>query len=295
MVTAINESAHAPAFSADLAAALTPDSVAWRKASDFRGFLLAGRALVLQVSYPTVANGVREHSDYQSDPWSRLMRTLDFLQGVLYSDDPESVAAGMRAMHKKIKGTAPDGTQYHALEPEAFTWVHSTLVESMVAVHDAFGRPLTSYERERFYAEMRGIGGLYGVRERDLPEDWNGFMEYYDWMVEERLGDNDVVQGVLETIATPARPLRQIPRGVWRAAFWPASRALWVGTVGWLPARLREKLGVSLTPGDRRLMGVMRGFARGIEPIMPERLKVFGPSYLKLRERYGPPAQLPAG
>lgn len=293
-MTAANTPTQTPSFSADLAAALSTDSVAWSKASDFRGFLLAGRALLLQVAHPTVGAGVLEHSDYKSDPWGRLIRTLDFLNGVLYSDDAEGVALRMREMHKKIKGTAADGTRYHALEPEAFTWVHSTLVESMVAAHEFFGRPLTGYERDRFYAEMRGVGALYGVRERDLPEDWDGFMEYYDWMIEERLEDNQAVRDVLETMTAPARPDRRIPQGVWKLIAAPASRVLYMGTVGTLPDGLRQKLNLAWTGGDQRLLNAISLTTRGVEPVIPERLRVFGPSYLKLRDRYGPPPALPA-
>ncbi|MEA2347972.1 MAG: hypothetical protein QOG62_1759 [Thermoleophilaceae bacterium] len=288
-MTATESPSPVPSFSADLAAALTPQSLAWRTASDFRGFLLAGRALLLQVAHPTVGAGVSEHSDFKADPWGRLIRTLDFLNGVLYSDDAEGVAARMRAMHKTIKGVKPDGTRYHAMEPEAFTWVHATLVESMAAANQAFAKPLTLTELDRFYYEMRGVGALYGVRERDLPEDWKGFMEYYDWMIDERLENNDSVQDVLATMGKPARPHRAIPKGLWNFASRPASKALWVGTMGLIPARLRERFGAEWTAGDERILRVMKSTARGVDPVVPDSLRVFGPRYLQLRGRYGPP------
>jgi uncharacterized protein (DUF2236 family) len=167
-------------------------------------------------------------------------------------------------------------------------------VESMAAAHEFFGRAMTHYERERFYAEMRGVGALYGVRERDLPEDWAGFMDYYDWMIEERLEDNQAVRDVLETMMTPASPDRRIPHGVWKVMAAPASRVLYMGTVGTLPAKLRDKLDLRWTSGDQRLLKVISLATRGAEPVIPERLRVFGPSYLKLRNRYGPPPGLPA-
>ena len=40
-----------------------------------------GRALLLQVAHPLVAAGVADHSDYRSDPWGRLVRTLETMSG----------------------------------------------------------------------------------------------------------------------------------------------------------------------------------------------------------------------
>ena len=36
-----------------------------------------GRALILQVAHPTVAEGVGRFSDYETAPWQRLVGTLD--------------------------------------------------------------------------------------------------------------------------------------------------------------------------------------------------------------------------
>src|SRR5919197_141749 len=36
-------------------------------------------------------------------------------------------------MHKRIKGVKPDGERYHALEPEAYAWVHATLAEPLLS------------------------------------------------------------------------------------------------------------------------------------------------------------------
>src|SRR5438270_11967918 len=91
---------------------LTPASPAWLRGSDARGLLLAGRALLLQVAHPTVAAGVREHSRYRADPWTRLERTLDSLYTYLYSPDAEAEAARLRALHRTIRGVTPDGPRY---------------------------------------------------------------------------------------------------------------------------------------------------------------------------------------
>lgn len=71
---------------------------------------------------------------------------------------------------KQIKGIRPDGERYHALEPEAYAWVHATLAHSIVRGHELLGKPMRPDQIETFYTEWRLTGELIGVRERDLPE-----------------------------------------------------------------------------------------------------------------------------
>jgi uncharacterized protein (DUF2236 family) len=266
---------------------LTPDTVAWRMASDARLLLGSGRALLLQVAHPVVGAGVAEHSDYSSDPWGRLIRTLDWFWPCVYGEDEAApAAAALRDMHKRIKGVDDQGRRYHALQPEAFAWVHATLVETPVAMRERVARPLRGAERERYYQEMRGVGELYGVRERDLPDDWAGFQDYFDTMVRERLEDNSVVHDVLRTIAEPVRPpVLPLPDGAWRVARFPAAHVLQLATVGLLPPVLRARFGLGWTDAQERELRAITAGMRGLTPLMPRSLRVFGPTYLAVRRR----------
>ena len=164
-----------------------PESVTWRFASDVRLYAVMLYPLLLQVAHPTVGAGVRDYSDFEHRPWDRLMRTLDYVSLLVYGG-PDAIAAGrrLRAIHKGFQGTRPDGQRYYALEPHAYAWVHATLLESYVAGHAHFGRPMSPVELETFYREYRGLGRLIGVREGDLPEDWAGFRRYFDEIERER-------------------------------------------------------------------------------------------------------------
>src|SRR4051794_41859285 len=104
-------------------------SIAWRYASDARTLMGAGAALVLQVAHPTVAAGVREHSNFQRDPWGRLLRTLDHTNLLLYGGPEAARATGerVREKHKRNKGVAPHGTRHQAPEADAYAMVHATL------------------------------------------------------------------------------------------------------------------------------------------------------------------------
>ena len=262
-------------------------SIAWRYASDARTFLGAGAALILQVAHPTVAAGVREHSNFEEDPWGRLLRTLDHVNLLLYGGPEAAAATGrrLRDMHKRIKGTAPDGRRYHALEPEAYAWVHATLAWVIVDAHRQFGRRMSTAQAERFYEQWRALGLLFGVRERDLPDGWGAFEAYVERMVDERLQDSDVVQTVLRTLAAPSEPpAAWLPDAAWRVLRLPAARTLELATTAIVPSTLRARIGLRLSERDRVELGLLGALSRRATPVMPARLRRVGPSYLEWRQ-----------
>jgi len=267
---------------------LSPQSVAWQLSSDPRGLVLAGRALLLQVAHPTVAAGVREHSRYRNDPWARLERTLDSLYTYLYSADAEAEATRLRELHRRIRGVTPDGRRYHALEPEAYAWVHATIVETIVTAQAWCSRALRGERLDRYYAEMREVGRLLGVREHDLPESWEGFLDWYDGMIHARLENSDVVQEVVATLVRPARPPGlPVPERVWGVAQRPLGHLFRLGTVGLLPPVLRERLGLRWSAADDLEMRSLGAALRATDPLVPRRLRVLGPAYLAAQRRRG--------
>src|SRR5439155_24981919 len=107
------------------------------------------------------------------------------------------VSERLRAMHRGIKGTNPDGSRYHALEPGAYTWVHATLIWSVVNGQRTFGSDMSQAEVDRFYQEWRGLGRLLGIRDDDLPSTWDGFLEYFDGIIATQLEHHPTVDTVL--------------------------------------------------------------------------------------------------
>jgi uncharacterized protein (DUF2236 family) len=263
-----------------------PDSMTWRYAGDVRVLVAAGYALVLQVAHPTVAAGVREHSDYASDPWGRLLRTLDYTHLTVYGGPEAAAATGgrLRETHERIRGTTPEGRSYRALEPEAFAWVHATLVEAIVCGHRHFGRSLDDREVERLYAEWRALGRLIGIREQDLPDRWSGFRGYFETMVERRLEDSDVVHGVLSSLARPAAPaVPLLTEWAWGVGRIPLARLFSLATLGLLPPTLRERCGLRWTRTQQLQLSVLGASARSMTPIMPAPLRNLGPPSLRWR------------
>jgi uncharacterized protein (DUF2236 family) len=264
-----------------------PDSVTWQFSSDVRLFLAPLYPLLLQVAHPTVGAGVRDYSDFDERPWERLWRTLDYLL-ILQYGGREAAAMGrrLRELHKTFKGTGFDGRPYYALERGAYTWVHATLLETYVRANHHFGRPMSRAQVERFYREYVGLGRLVGVRPQDLPEDWDGFRAYFTYMVEHELVHNETVDRVLAATRNPALPeVPFVPAWVWKALRQPGGRAIYLSGVGLMPAGLRTRLGISWTSRDERAFRALGASSRAFTPILPQRLRILGPTQLRWRRR----------
>jgi uncharacterized protein (DUF2236 family) len=272
---------------ADAAAyAVDRHSVTWRYAGDARAMLGAGTALLLQVSHPTVAAGVRQHSDFRKDPWGRLLRTLDYVHGTIYGG-PEiagAIGARVRNLHRTIKGRRADGVPYHAMEPDAFAWVHATLAASVFEGRRALAQPMDDAERQAFWTQWRDVGRLIGVRYRDLPEDVAGFDAYMARVIEEDLDWTPAVPEVLETLAktSPPRDVR-IPPWAWRVLSVPMARQLTLATTGLLPPVLRERLGLRWSAWDERAWRAFSWASRTASPVVRGPLANFGPIYVRVR------------
>ena len=263
-----------------------PGSVAWRYAGDVRLLSTGAFAILLQVAHPTVGAGVSEHSDFRADPWGRLLRTLDYTYSMTYGGAELAGETGrrIREMHKQIKGVRGDGVRYHALEPEAYAWVHATLAHSIVRGHQLLGRPMSEARIECFYEEWRRGGRLIGLRERDLPEGWPDFCSYFERMASERLERTQAVGEVLETLEKPARPpLGSLPRSAWLLARIPAAHQIGLITAGLLDPALRERLGVPWGRAREHELRLLAAVSRAATPVLPRTLRNVGPSYLRWR------------
>ena len=266
---------------------LGPESVTWQRASDVRQFLVAGYPLLLQVAHPTVGAGVSDFSNFEEEPWDRLLRTVDYVNLSVYGG-AEAAAVGrrLREMHKPIRGVKPDGGRYHALEPEAYAWVHGTLAEAIVTAHAWCGRPMRPDQVDRFYREWLGLGRFVGVREGDLPPDWAGFRAYLDEVVAERLEHTESVDRVLRVMMrSPRPPLSLLTDQIWRVLRLGPGRALWLGTVGPMPPLLRRRFGIRWGARHELEFRALGALLRALTPVMPRGLLLSGPDYLRWRRR----------
>ncbi|MFE6690536.1 oxygenase MpaB family protein [Streptomyces sp. NPDC057743] len=242
--------------------------VAWRHFGDTRAFLTSPQLLLLQVAHPVVGAGVADHSDFRAEPWQRLLRTVGSLSTVIYGGQAAATAEARRLIdvHREMKGVDAQGRRYHALHPEAYHWVHATLVRGPVEALRLFGRGLTPAETETYYREMRDVGRVWGLKGHHLPPDWASFCAYYDGVVAERLEFNDSVRDVLAELARPQKPpVWWVPAALWRPFAALAAHYALLVTVGTLPPALRARFGLEWSDREQRRL---RRFARLVRCLM---------------------------
>jgi uncharacterized protein (DUF2236 family) len=253
---------------------LGPDSLTWALGFPRPLLLLAGRALLMQVAHPVIGAGVRDHSTFQADPWTRFTHTVDSLALQLLGG-PESLAEARRlaAMHRRITGTGFDGAPYRALDPAAGAWVHLVNYDSVVEAHRWLATPLSRAQAAQLYGEWRQVGLQLGIPSGCMPKDLAELDVYMDVMISGVLGDNVTVRALLDTLGlSQAAGPTIFPRPLWRLAKAPAGRVGLDFTIGTLPPALRARLGLAWSARDARRLEAVALILRALTPLLPERL-----------------------
>ncbi|WP_157250689.1 oxygenase MpaB family protein [Nonomuraea typhae] len=259
-----------------------PGSMHWDTAGEYRNLLVAGSALILQTMHPAVGAAVAAHSTYKADPWGRLERTLTSVQTWVYGGaDGPAEGRRLRDLHALISGVDERGRSYHALNGEAWAWVHWSLFERFLVLNRVFGTPYSPEGEERLLAESRQLGRILHVAEREMPQDMTAFRAYFTAMVTDRLEPHPTAVDVLAVLhGTPAPPrLPAAVRRLWMPVGVASGEFNHFITVGTLPPAVRDKLGLEWTARDeRRLHRLGRLIAR-VTPRLPERLRYMPIAY----------------
>lgn len=122
-------------------------------------------AVLLELAEPRVRTGVWDHTTFRTDPRKRMQRTGIAAMVTVYGprSKAKKMIAGIRQMHERVRGVTPAGQAYHANDPVLLNWVHVTASYGFLEAYNAFVRPLSETERDRFYAEGVEAAALYGA------------------------------------------------------------------------------------------------------------------------------------
>jgi uncharacterized protein (DUF2236 family) len=212
-----------------------------------------GRALLMQLAHPLVAQGVAEHSDFARDPIARLLRTLRLTLALVYGDDAQAERAldAINGVHQRVSGIG-----YAARDPALLVWVHATLIDTSLRMHAMLVRPLDDAEAAAYYASMQRIGEALGIPQEAFPPDVPSFNAYVATM-------NATLQ-VSDTARSLAREVFR-PRGAMTPALL-ATRAL---TAGLLPESLRIQYGMSWGTRRQAALDASAKLSRAVHPWLP--------------------------
>jgi uncharacterized protein (DUF2236 family) len=254
-----------------------PDSEAWRLNREAMLLLGAGpRALLLQIAHPAVAAGVNDHSDFRADPWRRLAGTLRSYLTIVYGATGAALAEIRRlnTLHRGITGPG-----YAARDPELSLWVHATLVDSTMAVADAWLEPLSQDRRATYYAETLPIGRAFGVPDALLPPDIVAFDRYVAAMLSPdgpvRVSPiaRELAGVILRPPLAPLAPLLPLPTAAARSVLARVSPATYGWTlwpsVGLLPRSVRDDYGLAWDVREQVVSAWLVAGFRAWRPLLP--------------------------
>jgi uncharacterized protein (DUF2236 family) len=157
-----------PPIERDGEAFLSATSVARRVHGDLPSMVVGGlAALLLQTLHPLAMAGVAEHSRYKEDPIGRLRKTAAFVGATTFGSVEEATEAieGVREVHRRVHGRAPDGRRYSANDPELLTWVHVAEMYSFLAAARRYGPTrLSAEDCDRYFMETAEVARMLGAR-----------------------------------------------------------------------------------------------------------------------------------
>jgi uncharacterized protein (DUF2236 family) len=251
-----------------------PGTVTWKVNREAVLLAGGGRALLLQVAHPSVAAGVVQHSDYDTDPYGRLFRTLDLVTKITFGSrgTADRAATALRRAHDEVRGERPDGERYFAHDPNLLLWVWATLVETSVLIYTRYVGPLPVDEVERYYSEQQRFGEACGIPSDKFPEDWRAFVRYYHRALDEDCLVTPDSRRIGESVVDPAVP------GLLKPAAKPAALLLNLATIGLLPPQVRERYGFSWGPRRERVLGASTVMVRRLLPALPSLVREMPPA-----------------
>lgn len=265
---------------------LGPDSLTWRDFGSYLYHLMLPEAFILQSAHPVIDAAVGKDKKYKRDPWGRAKGSVALLWPVVYSRPDKAIEMGirLRELHRQIKGTDANGKPYHALDPEAYSWVHITGFDSTVRMYEYFGKPITSAERKQMFEEWKQMGAMLGIHERYIPQTEEEYWKHFNRIIEERLIKGEVVKDLLapdyfSSYPKPAE-MAKLPEFAWQLMIRPMGWLLHKVSIATLPENYRQRFQVRYTLADKLFFRAFCRVVRTLYPLVPQNKR-----YIPLAQR----------
>ena len=223
----------------------------------------AGRALLLQLAHPSVAQGVDDHSDFKGNPFKRLQGTLEATYAVVFGSRELAEAVGRRIhwIHEFVVGPG-----YQANDPSSLLWVHATLADTALRCYTSLVEPLPADVEETYYQEMTRVAEVFGCPRSAQPATLADLRAYMD----ETIATIDVTavgRDLASFILDPTLPLGlHVP-------FKPVLGLQRRFTLGTIPPPIRKQMGVEWTARDQEGFERAQARVRAIFRRTPRRVR----------------------
>lgn len=289
----------------DVEGVFGPESMMWRMYRELGTMLFSsGGALLLQIAYPAVSSGVRQHSEYARDPLARGRHTFCALYGMIFGPLSTAIelAGHVHARHLPVRGTTDPfpglpPERYRALDPAHLLWVHSTLIHTLLRCHALLIRPLALEEESKLYEESKLLAALFGLPPAHMPPTYFEWRAYMDGMLDSPLlnagpDENRIKESLFELppdilVASllqlsDDRPVKMLLARPWLFPW--TRRFIDLTAAAMLPEHLREGFGLRFGEAEQQQFRWLARTARHALAVTPPALR-FLPAYHRAVER----------
>lgn len=248
-----------------------PGCITWRLNGEKVMVLGWGRAVLMQIAHPLVAEGVAAHSYFAHSAKAKLQRfqrTRDRMLQMTFGTPYEAWEAGQSIdhIHARVNGEATaEHPHYSAREPELLKWVHATFVDSMLQTYTRFVRPLSPQEKDEYIMQASLAGPLLGAPVGYFPSNLAELDSYMQAVLDSGIlqvspAARHIADYLLEPLPVPL--LGQVLQ--------------WYGKLpvaGLLPPALRKGYGFKWSKLDEIALKGTAWAYRRIYPVLPAKLR----------------------
>jgi len=211
---------------------------------------LSGTAnVVMQLSRPEVGYGVKDSQVTEGslfgNPRRRRRTTVGLLAVAVLGTPAERAAyrSAVNTSHARVRSAPGEEPAYSAFDPELQRWVGACIYKGFEESREYTFGPLAGAEREEFYRQGAIFGGMLQMPVELWPPDRDAFETYWrDGLARARIDDS--VREYLFRVIRLEYLGRPVPERVLRLRRWLVT--------GYLPAELREQMGLTWSPEQQR-------------------------------------------
>jgi uncharacterized protein (DUF2236 family) len=262
---------------------IEPGTRLWEETGLVTFSLTTGSAFALQVMHPAVGAVVGEHSVFRVDAIGRARRSIASVMTWIYGGEVALAEADrLRALHAPLRSTDDDGVTHTALASGPWAWILLTAPYAYLSATRYFSRrPMSHRDAAALYAEIQQLMRNLHVAPKEIPPTYEEYQALFTDVIEHTLVAHPTAYEFLEASrrVPPPPALPMVLRPLWRVLTHLPGRVQYFVTVGTLPPRAREILGLSWTDRDERRLRMFGRLVAWVVPLLPERLRYLPIAY----------------